>query len=97
MVNSVSMEGDKVERIFPSIADTPWNCMALLSDDTGIPKAAEKRLEVFDALMKKAAHYGIATERLYIDPLVEMLCTSEDGICRGSFKIGIAREALKAP
>ncbi|MDR0628449.1 MAG: methyltetrahydrofolate cobalamin methyltransferase [Treponema sp.] len=82
MVNSVSMEGDKVERIFPVIADTPWSCMALLSDDTGIPKTAEKRLEVFDTLMEKAAHYGIATERLYIDPLVEMLCTSEDGIAK---------------
>jgi 5-methyltetrahydrofolate--homocysteine methyltransferase len=82
MINSVSMEGDKVERIFPLITGTPWNCMALLSDDTGIPRTAEKRLEVFDALMKKAAHYGIATERLYIDPLVEMLCTSEDGISK---------------
>ena len=47
MINSVSMEGDKVERIFPVIADTSWNCMALLSDDMGIPKTAEKRLEVF--------------------------------------------------
>ena len=82
MINSVSMEGDKVERIFPVIADTSWNCMALLSDDMGIPKTAEKRLEVFDALMKKAGAYGIAAERLYIDPLVEMLCTSEDGIAK---------------
>jgi 5-methyltetrahydrofolate--homocysteine methyltransferase len=82
MVNSVSMEGDKVEQVFPVIADTPWKCIALLSDDTGIPKTTEKRLEVFDALMEKAARYGIAADRLYIDPLVEMLCTSEDGIAK---------------
>jgi 5-methyltetrahydrofolate--homocysteine methyltransferase len=82
MVNSVSMEGDKVEQVFPVIAGTPWKCVALLSDDTGIPKTTEKRLEVFDALMEKAVHYGIAADRFYIDPLVEMLCTSEDGIAK---------------
>ncbi|AEF85264.1 methyl corrinoid protein [Treponema primitia ZAS-2] len=82
LVNSVSMEGDKVDQVFPLIANTGWECVALLSDDTGIPKSAEKRLQVFDALMKKADQYKIAPKRLHIDPLVEMLCTSEDGIAK---------------
>ncbi|MFR1113439.1 MAG: hypothetical protein ACLSEX_08615 [Blautia sp.] len=30
--------------------------------------------------MAKAKEYGIRPSRLHIDPLVEMLCTSEDGI-----------------
>ena len=30
--------------------------------------------------MKNAKKYDIAPSRLHIDPLVEMLCTSEDGI-----------------
>ena len=30
--------------------------------------------------MAKAKEYGIAPNRIHIDPLVEMLCTSEDGI-----------------
>ena len=30
--------------------------------------------------MKKAEEYNIKPERIHIDPLVEMLCTSEDGI-----------------
>jgi 5-methyltetrahydrofolate--homocysteine methyltransferase len=54
--------------------------VALLSDDTGIPKTTEKRLSVFDALMKKAEQYKIAPDKLHIDPLIEMLCTSDDGI-----------------
>jgi 5-methyltetrahydrofolate--homocysteine methyltransferase len=82
LVNSVSMEGNKVDQVFPLIANTGWECVALLSDDTGIPKSAEKRLQVFDALMKKADQYKIAPNRLHIDPLVEMLCTSEDGIAK---------------
>ncbi|MDR1248126.1 MAG: methyltetrahydrofolate cobalamin methyltransferase [Treponema sp.] len=82
LVNSVSMEGDKTDMVFPLIADSGWECVALLSDDTGIPKSAQKRLEVFDALMKKADQYKIAPSRLHVDPLVEMLCTSEDGIAK---------------
>lgn len=80
LINSVSMEGDKIEQVFPVIAETKWECAALLCDDTGIPKSAEKRLEVFGNLMEKAEEYHIAPSRLYIDPLIEMLCASEEGI-----------------
>jgi 5-methyltetrahydrofolate--homocysteine methyltransferase len=80
LINSVSMEGKKVDIVFPAIANTKWECVALLCDDTGIPQTAEKRLQVFDALMEKAKQYGIDPSRLHIDPLVEMLCTSEDGV-----------------
>jgi 5-methyltetrahydrofolate--homocysteine methyltransferase len=80
IVNSVSLEGNKMDIVFPVIADTLWECVALLSDDTGIPKNAEKRLEVFSGIMKKAKEYHIDPSRLHVDPLVEMLCTSEDGI-----------------
>lgn len=80
LINSVSMEGDKVEVIFPLIADTKWECVALLCDDTGIPQNAAKRLEVFAGIMGKAKEYNIDPSCLHIDPLVQMLCTSEDGI-----------------
>ena len=79
--NSVSGEGSKIDTIFPVMAANPgWECIALLSDDTGIPKNAADRLRVFDKIMAKAKEYGIAPRRLHIDPLVEMLCTSENGI-----------------
>jgi 5-methyltetrahydrofolate corrinoid/iron sulfur protein methyltransferase len=80
LVNSVSLEGDKIDTIFPVIADTKWECAALLCDETGIPKSPEKRLEVFASIMEKAKEYNIDPSRLYIDPIVEMLCTSETGI-----------------
>ena len=80
LINSVSGEGNKVDTIFPLIADTKWEVICLLSDDTGIPKCAADRLKVFDFIMAKAKEYNISPSRLHIDPLVEMLCTSEDGI-----------------
>ncbi|HHT16279.1 MAG TPA: methyltetrahydrofolate cobalamin methyltransferase [Papillibacter sp.] len=80
LFNSVSGEGTKIDDAFPVLADTEWHVMALLCDDTGIPKTAAKRIEVFEKVMQKAKEYGIAHNRIHIDPLVEMLCTSEDGI-----------------
>ena len=80
LINSVSGEGDKIDVVFPVIADTKWDVMALLCDDTGIPKSAADRIRVLNNIMAKAKEYGIAESRIHIDPLVEMLCTSEDGI-----------------
>jgi 5-methyltetrahydrofolate--homocysteine methyltransferase len=82
LINSVSMEGDKIEQVFPVIADTKWECVTLLCDDTGIPNSSEKRLEVFDAIMKKAENFKISPTRLHVDPVVEMLASAEDGITK---------------
>lgn len=80
LINSVSGEGDKIAKIFPVIADTKWDCVALLCDDTGIPKNPDDRLRVFGNIMKEAKNYGISPSRLHIDPLVEMLCTTDDAM-----------------
>lgn len=80
LINSVSLEGNKIEQVFPLIAGTKWQCAALLCDDTGIPKSAEQRIEIFNKILEKAKAYGIEPSRLHIDPLVEMLCTSEEGV-----------------
>lgn len=92
LINSVSMEGQKADKIFPLIADSDWEVICLLSDDNGIPKCAADRLAVFDRLMKKAGEYGIAPSRIHIDPLIEMLCTSEDGIAMNEEVIGTIRK-----
>jgi len=80
LVNSVSMEGNKVDTVFPVITGTDWQCVALLSGDKGIPKNAADRLAVFEELLEKAGRYKIPASRLHIDPLIEMLCASENGI-----------------
>lgn len=95
LFNSVSGEGDKIDTIFPIMAqpeNSKWEVIALLSDDTGIPKSAQDRLRVFDHIMAKAKEYGIRPSRLHIDPLVEMLCTSEDGIAMNVEVITKVRE-----
>jgi len=81
LFNSVSCEGDKIEKAFPVLSkpeNEKWQVMALLCDDTGIPKTIEKRIEVLERIMKSAADFGINEKRIHIDPLVEMLCTTDD-------------------
>ncbi|MCL2426937.1 MAG: dihydropteroate synthase [Oscillospiraceae bacterium] len=80
--NSISGEGNKIDIAFPVLAkpeNSKWQIMALLCDDTGIPKTAEKRIEVFDTIMAKAEEYGIDEGRIHVDPAVEMICTTDDG------------------
>ena len=82
MFNSVSGEGNKIDIAFPVLSkpeNCKWSVMALLCDDTGIPKTADKRIEVFEYIMAKADEYGIEDKRIHIDPAVEMLCTTDDG------------------
>lgn len=92
LINSVSGEGDKIDKIFPAVADTGWEVICLLSDDSGIPRTAADRLKVFDHILKKAGEYRIDVRRLHIDPLVEMLCTSEDGIAMNTEVIRTIRK-----
>ena len=93
LFNSVSGEGNKIDNIFPILAENKdWQVIALLSASKGIPKNAADRLRVFDMIISKAQEYGISPERIHIDPLVEMLCVSENGIDTNVEVISTIRE-----
>lgn len=70
LINSVSLAGDKIETVFPAIADTKWNVIALLCDDRGPQDDPGEREKIFDRILEKAKEYHIAPERLFIDPMV---------------------------
>lgn len=79
MINSVSLEVNKADKIFPEIADKKaWKIIALLLDDDGMPESVEKRMESFHGLVEKAEEYGISLNRLYFDPLVFTVGTTPD-------------------
>ncbi|MGI6577090.1 MAG: methyltetrahydrofolate cobalamin methyltransferase [Eubacteriales bacterium] len=82
IINSVSLEGDKIEIIFPAIADTGWQVVALLCDNYGIPSTVDKRLQIAKQLMSRADEYGIEHSRIYIDPLVIALATDGESMAK---------------
>jgi 5-methyltetrahydrofolate--homocysteine methyltransferase len=71
IINSVSDEGNKCDRIYPFLKDNPgWQIVALTCDNAGIPSDAETKAEIALRLIDRAAKYDIDPERIYIDPLV---------------------------
>jgi 5-methyltetrahydrofolate corrinoid/iron sulfur protein methyltransferase len=92
IINSVSMQSGKIEAVFPTLGKSEnedWGIIALLSDDHGSPEEAEGRLDLLKQILEAADKYGIAHDRLFIDPLVETLGTSPESLltfnecCRG--------------
>ena len=79
IINSVSLENGKTEKIFPAVVDKKgWNVIALLLDNTGMPVSVEKRMQNFEGIMESANKFGIADERLFIDPLVFSVATTPE-------------------
>ena len=78
LINSVSLEGDKIDKVFPVIADTDWKCICLLCDSKKIPDTAQERIDIFGRLMEKVKEYNIDPSRIHIDPLVFSVGTKPD-------------------
>ena len=78
LINSVSLEGDKIDTIFPVIADTDWECVALLCDNDGIPDSVERRMKILE--LWKSGNSTALHCRLHIDPLVVTLGTDQTAL-----------------
>lgn len=77
IVNSVSGEANKCDTIFPLIRDTNWQVVALACDGNGIPNDVDGRVHIAKAIIAKAERYGIALDRIHLDPIVMALSTDD--------------------
>lgn len=82
LINSVSNEGSKPSQIFPLIKEYGWDIIALTIDDKGIPADTKTRVDIARILINEAAKYGIAQNRIYIDPLVMALSTDTQSLIK---------------
>ena len=80
MLNSVSEEHGKCEKLMPKIADSEWKLVALTCDNNGISTDSRVKFDICSTIMEKAKGYGIAEDRMYIDPLVTTLSTTGDSL-----------------
>ncbi|MCQ2530548.1 MAG: dihydropteroate synthase [Lachnospiraceae bacterium] len=80
MVNSVNEESNKCEIIFPLIAHTDWNVVALTCDADGIPMEASKKIDIAKRMIDKAVKYGVDLKNLHIDPCVMALAAMADSM-----------------
>jgi 5-methyltetrahydrofolate--homocysteine methyltransferase len=70
LVNSVTCEEDRLERVLPLVKEHSAAIICLVNDETGIPQTAQERLEVCRRLVD-AVHgrWEIPLEDMVIDPL----------------------------
>jgi len=69
LVNSVNGEAHKLEQILPLVKKHGAAVIGLTMDDEGIPKKAEKRLDIARRIVERAEAMGIPREDVIIDPL----------------------------
>lgn len=79
MINSISGEKDRLEGILPLLPNKISGVIALLLDDSGIPKDIEGRLIIAERLLENTKAVGVPDELVYIDPLAMSLATHNDG------------------
>lgn len=69
IVNSVNGEELKLNQVLPLVKDYGAAVIGLTMDDDGIPRDAEKRLEIARKIVERAEKMGIPREDVIIDPL----------------------------
>ena len=70
MVNSVTLEKERIDDILPIAAEHKTNLVALAMDDAGVPREPGQREDVAKRLIDTCVEAGLPPESLYLDPVV---------------------------
>ena len=70
LVNSVTGEAERMEAVFPLVAEFGGAVIAISNDESGISMDPRVRFEVARKIVARAERYGIPREDILIDPLV---------------------------
>ncbi|MBF8290330.1 MAG: hypothetical protein HW391_1298 [Chloroflexi bacterium] len=70
LVNSVTGEEERLERVLPLIRKYGAAVVAISNDDTGISEDPDVRFAVAKRIVERAADHGIPREDIVVDPLV---------------------------
>jgi len=78
MINSISLESERWEKLLPVVSGTELKVVALCMSDEGMPETVDQRLAIADRLVTALMKNGIAIENIYVDPLVQPVSTRND-------------------
>lgn len=79
MINSISGEKARLDRLIPLVADKGSPVIALLMDDAGIPGDVDTRLAIAMDIIQETRKAEIPDEHVFIDPLALAVSTRQDG------------------
>jgi cobalamin-dependent methionine synthase I len=75
MINSITLETERMGNTLPIIAESGANCVALALSDDGMPCLAGQREATAKALIEALLAAGLTQERIYLDPVIAPLGT----------------------
>ena len=76
MINSISLEKERYDRLLPVLAGTDLRVVALCMSDEGMPETADQRLRIAGKLINGLVSAGISEENIFVDPLVQPVATN---------------------
>lgn len=71
MINSISLEKERYEKLMPIIAGTDMKVIALCMSDKGMPKTVDDRMQIADELVDGLVKNSVKIENIFVDPLVQ--------------------------
>jgi 5-methyltetrahydrofolate--homocysteine methyltransferase len=75
MINSISGEPERLEKILPLVAEHGCEVIALAMNDKKIPETFDKRMEVVEKVLAATRAAGVADDKVYVDPLAMTIAT----------------------
>lgn len=71
MINSISLEKDRYEKLMPIIAGTDMKVIALCMSDKGMPKTVDDRMQIAGELVDGPVKNKVKIENIFVDPLAQ--------------------------
>ena len=71
MINSISLEKERYDKLMPIIAGTEMKVIALCMSDAGMPQTVDDRMKIADTLINGLLKNNIKMENIFVDPLVQ--------------------------
>ena len=95
LINSISLEKDRYEKLMPILAGSELKVIALCMSDAGMPRTVEDRLKIADDLVGGLVKNNVKLENIFVDPLVQPV--SVDNTFGTAFLESIARIVTAFP
>jgi 5-methyltetrahydrofolate--homocysteine methyltransferase len=77
MINSISLEKERYDKVLPIIAGTQMKVIALCMSDKGMPQTVDDRLRITDELVNGLLKNNLKLENIFVDPLVQPLSVND--------------------
>ena len=77
MINSISLEKDRYDKIMPFLKDVECKVIALCMDDEGMPETKDQRMSIARRLIDDLEKSGVKHDNIYVDPLVQPIGTDD--------------------